>query len=169
MTAARPCDIRPYARVLANIVMLGVAAVLRIEHEALLALCERYRSEALAMLPFLAAEIADATSFGTLLQLCDRYGGTAVHLPEKPSERSAIAQVIGPAALMALTDRIGGGLIDMPARNGLASALRPLIVRHLARAGATNADIARKLGITARTVARAKARAAHIPLRKGRS
>lgn len=76
-----------------------------------------------------------------LVALAERRGGTRLYVPKPPALDTDLAREIGQEAAEALADRSGGHYIRVP----LARELR---ARHYRAAGASNAEIARRLGMS---------------------
>lgn len=76
-----------------------------------------------------------------LVALAEAFGGTRLYVPARMTHRHEIAQAIGMDAARKLSDRLAPDVIKVP----LAREQRAL---HHRAAGLSNAQIARRLGIT---------------------
>lgn len=126
------------------------------DFDALSAFCEEHRIEALASLPWVAAEIAESCGFIAMLRLVHRHGGRRVYLPRG---RSACAARLGveldAAAHRRLLDRASAaGTIEIPSAWGVFVALRRVAIRAAVRAGGDQREIAHAFGVTERHLRR---------------
>jgi hypothetical protein len=90
--------------------------------------------------PRLSAVLIDLLGAEGLVRLAEHKGGTRLYVPAA-EDGSALADMIGADAARALVSRYGGNYIRVP----LARELR---ARHYRAAGASNAEIARRLGMS---------------------
>ena len=90
--------------------------------------------------PRLTAVLIELLGTGGLVRLAEYKGGTRLYVPSS-GDGGALAGMIGADAARALSARYGGDYIRVP----LARELR---ARHYRAAGASNADIARRLGMS---------------------
>lgn len=81
------------------------------------------------------------------LRLAEAFGGTRLYVPISLGEDHEIARAIGTKAAQAMVDRLAPDVISVP----LAREQRAM---HYRAIGRSNAQIARKLGITERGVER---------------
>ena len=106
-------------------------------------------------LPGVLADMAEIAGVGKALEYAARFGGPAVYLPrvfdpEHP-ECWGLAVVFGEDDARRICERIGGGPVELP------TAMRQRIAWEVAKGGRV-ADIARRLGVTTRTLRRHRAR-----------
>jgi hypothetical protein len=92
-----------------------------------------------------------------LVRLAEAHGGTRLYVPVS-AERTGLTRLLGEEAVEKLVRRYGRDYILVP----LARELR---ARHYRAAGASNGDIARRLGITERAVERIFAGMANPPIK----
>lgn len=90
--------------------------------------------------PRLTAVLIELLGAGGLVRLAEYKGGTRLYVPSA-GDGGALAGMIGAEAARALSARYGGDYIRVP----LARELR---ARHYRAAGASNAEIARRLGMS---------------------
>lgn len=92
-----------------------------------------------------------------MVALAEAFGGTRLYVPQRITQRHEIARAIGMEAAKQLSDRLAPDVIPVP----LARELR---ARHYrAVEGLSNAQIARRLGITERGVNKLFARQDVVP------
>lgn len=91
------------------------------------------------------------------IRLVEAYGGVRLYVPETAS-RTDLVKEIGDRAALKLADRWGGFYIRVP----LAKEFR---ARHYRAAGASNAQIARRLGMTEPGVNQLFGRMDNVPVK----
>ncbi|MFQ5776337.1 MAG: helix-turn-helix domain-containing protein [Kiloniellaceae bacterium] len=89
--------------------------------------------------------------------LAVRYGKTSLHLPARMPADHALARLIGFEAACALVRAFGTGRLYIPSPTA-DTAERARLVRELTDAGHSAPAIARRLGVSERTVHRLRAR-----------
>jgi hypothetical protein len=90
-----------------------------------------------------------------LVRLAEQHGGTRLYIPATP-ERGKLADELGFETVEKLSKRFGPDYISVP-------LVRDLRARHYRASGASNADIARKLGLSESGVNRLFQRMANVP------
>ncbi|MDJ1463425.1 hypothetical protein [Nitratireductor sp. GZWM139] len=90
--------------------------------------------------PRLSAVLLDLLGADGLVKLAEHKGGRRLFVPKSP-DGGMLADTIGLEAAITLSNRYGGDYIRVP----LARELR---ARHYRAAGASNAEIARRLGMS---------------------
>lgn len=120
-----------------------------------------------ARLPGVLADIAAVAGLPAAIAFAARVGGTRVYIPRRVTADHWLADCLGRDAADKVCAHIGGGHVDVPlAASGAYHQLKRAIARRvheLDGAGLPAATIARRVGITARTVH--NHRAAHRPKR----
>lgn len=108
----------------------------------------------IAALPPLLAQIAEATSLKTALQLVVAWGGTRVYVPRRPAFDSELSKVVGLRAARAIARLYGGERLEVPnlARGTGRYADELRRTKRLVNEGLNTGEIARKLKITRRAV-----------------
>lgn len=101
----------------------------------------------------LLGRIESAIGRDLTLRLCSAVGGTEVALSEYP-RRGSLVEAIGVDAARKLYDELGGGKIIIPMGVHAGLARRRHEATELAAKGLSQAQIARKLGVHVRTLAR---------------
>lgn len=111
-------------------------------------------------LPAVLAQIAEGISLKVALELVAAYGGTSLFIKKRPAKGDAYVKLIGMDAARQLVEILGSGEIEIP---NLAGPRRRRLIAQLDDEGLTAPAIARRLGVTTRTVRnhRAKNRTAH--------
>ncbi len=120
------------------------------EFDAFVAYCEAHRDEALAALPWVAAEIAAASGFAAMLRLVQRHGGRRIYLPRSAQASHARLGVeLSAAARQRLLERASAaGTIEIPSAWSVVVALRRVAIRAAVRAGGDPGEIARRVGVS---------------------
>ncbi|RUW41502.1 winged helix-turn-helix transcriptional regulator [Mesorhizobium sp. M2A.F.Ca.ET.015.02.1.1] len=90
-----------------------------------------------------------------LIRLAEQYGGTRLYIPASP-ERGKLVKDLGQEAAEKLSRRYGLDYISVP-------LMRELRAAHYRAAGMSNADIARKLGLSESAVNRLFQRMDNVP------
>ncbi len=102
--------------------------------------------------PPLISDLTDACGIVPARALAKLLGGTRLKVPRKARAAHPIAQVCGLEVLEWLVERHGGCAIDIPlSRPHPISQVGPVVARMTAE-GASARDIARRFGVTERTV-----------------
>ncbi|TJW61040.1 MAG: winged helix-turn-helix domain-containing protein [Mesorhizobium sp.] len=92
-----------------------------------------------------------------LVRLAERHGGTRLYIPATP-ERGKLADELGIELAEKLSRRFGPDYLSVP-------LVRELRARHYRSAGCSNADIARKLGLSESAVNRLFQRMDNVPVK----
>lgn len=89
----------------------------------------------------LSAVLLDLLGTAGFVRLAEAKGGTRLYVPAAAKDENELTGIVGHEAANALTRRYAGNYIRVP----LAREHR---ARHYRRAGASNAEIARRLGMS---------------------
>ncbi|CDX20019.1 conserved hypothetical protein [Mesorhizobium sp. ORS 3359] len=92
-----------------------------------------------------------------LIRLAERHGGTRLYIPTT-AELGKLADELGIEIAEKLSRRYGPDYINVP-------LVRELRARHYRAGGASNADIARKLGLSESAVNRIFRRMGNVPVK----
>ncbi|RRH98063.1 winged helix-turn-helix transcriptional regulator [Mesorhizobium tamadayense] len=92
-----------------------------------------------------------------LVRLAEQYGGTRLYVPAT-AERGKLAEELGIELTEKLSRRFGRDYLSVP-------LVRDLRARHYRAAGSSNADIARKLGLSESAVNRLFQRMDDVPVK----
>lgn len=101
----------------------------------------------------LTAELSRLLGEENFIRLAEAFGGTSLYVPASP-ERTKVSDQLGREVAALLASRYAGSYLRVP----LARELRAM---HYRDQGKSNADIARRLGVTMRGVERMFARLKH--------
>jgi len=119
-------------------------------------------SELLKRLPELFKELRSELPFSDLMNLVEKFGGTRVYIPRRPTKDSAVASVLAPQSFQALCRQRGGDQILIPRAAALRRAIRDQAVLAALRQGKTYREVALAFDMTQRNVYRiAKVGAGH--------
>jgi hypothetical protein len=121
---------------------------------------DAYRGEALAALPWMAAEIAGNDGFAAMLRLVRAEGGARLYIPH---DRTLFAERVGGAVgertHRRLLDQANAtGAVEVPSSWGVFLALRRTAVAAALDLGENRRTIARRFGVTERALRKHSAR-----------
>lgn len=106
-------------------------------------------------LPTSARVIVDAVGWDAALALIARFGGTTIHLPTSaPGPDHALAWALGLDVARLLCASLGPGPLAVPRAMSWVVAQRSREVVARRQAGETEAEVARRFGLTERHVRR---------------
>ena len=118
-------------------------------------------------LPGVLQEIAEVAGEAAALAIASRAGGTRIYLPARAADEHWLVQAVGRAHADALCDHFAvdgrGARLDVPLHVGgtfrqLQRAIAEVVHKMDDGSEASSREIARKVGITQRTVHRHRAR-----------
>ncbi len=110
----------------------------------------------LDILPGTLAEIARETSVPVALAIARRFGGTDLYVPLNPTEHDPLARCVGIDAANRIARLYGGGRVEIPLGNTARRAERNRAIRRMAAEGRSVSEIARRFGMTTRSIRRIK-------------
>ena len=111
-------------------------------------------------LPELMIEIAEVAGVEAAITICDRYGGNRVYIPRYAQDHHWLVHCVGRVAANAICEHFASpsGLeLELPIGARLSREQRRIRLEKLISEGYTSSEITRRLGVTRRTVKRAKA------------
>jgi hypothetical protein len=108
----------------------------------------------LDMLPPRAQALAELIGLAALLALVEWRGGVMLYIPQRMPQEHPIACLIGLQAATALADEYGGDAIEIPRCETTLRAVLHDTIRTRRRAGETEAQVARDVGMWGRSVRR---------------
>lgn len=112
-------------------------------------------------LPDSMREIAELVGVEGVLALIERWGGVWVHVPHPDNLHAAhpLVLALGAEPARRMAERYPGERVEVPIGHGYAAALLAAEVAAATDRGESEAQIARRLGITARWVRELRRRA----------
>lgn len=110
--------------------------------------------EIIGLMPKNFAFVAKLIGVEAALQLIDAYGGTSIFIPNKHALNIEhdISRVISLKKLQLLSEQLGNNTVEIPMGSPIVVAMRNRMIRDLARKKESKPKIARKFGVTQRTI-----------------
>ncbi|MHA6287174.1 hypothetical protein [Maricaulis sp. CAU 1757] len=120
--------------------------------DQLISYCEAFRSDTLAALPWIAAEIAGREGFPSLMACQRHVGGRRLYIPRTPADLACRFGVDIRASTHAAIHKAAapGLVVDMPSSWGIFSAIRRSAIRRAVAADCPADQITRMFGISRR-------------------
>ncbi len=103
-------------------------------------------------LPDSVQDLVDLIGLTAALAIVEERGGIRLYVPTRVSRDHWLAKTIGPRAFGTLVDVYAGEEIDVPRCVDALRAVRELAIINDARAGLSQAQLARKYGYTERGI-----------------
>lgn len=110
--------------------------------------------EIIALMPKNFAFVAKLIGVEAALNMIQAYGGTNVFIPHRHALNinHDISGVISLKKLQILSEQLGNNTIEVPMGSPLVNAMRNKMIRNMANDGHSKPKIARKFGVTQRTI-----------------
>lgn len=110
--------------------------------------------EIVGLMPKNFAFVARLVGVDASLHMIDSYGGTNIFIPNKHALNidHEISRVIGFKQLQMLSEQLGNNTIEVPMGSPIVLAMRNRMIRDMAKRKESNPKIARKFGVTMRTI-----------------
>ncbi|AYO54947.1 Mor transcription activator family protein [Acinetobacter wuhouensis] len=110
--------------------------------------------EIIALMPKNFAFVAKLIGVEAALNMIHAYGGTNVFIPHRHALNinHDISGVISLKKLQILSEQLGNNTIEVPMGSPLVNAMRNKMIRNMANDGHSKPKIARKFGVTQRTI-----------------
>lgn len=114
--------------------------------------------EIIALMPKNFTFIAELIGVSFALQLIEAYAGTSIFIPSKftLNLQNDISGVIGLKNLRLLAEHMGGEKIEVPMGTAITTHMRNRLIQNALDKGDSQPKIARKFGVTPRTVRTAR-------------
>src|SRR5690606_29772942 len=105
--------------------------------------------------PPILRRVADELGDDVALKLMREFGGTRIKLPRNPGPGTRLATLLGAEMARRVVGLLGHGELPVPTCAAVTQAMWRRDVRAARRDGATISAIARRYGVSERTVSRA--------------
>jgi hypothetical protein len=124
------------------------------QFKALVSYCEQHRPNVLAALPALGAELAELTSFSSMLTFVREHSGRRLHISSLRSELKGIPALKANSEAEAV-DRIlrlsnNDDKVEVPSSWGVFMSVRRVVIMSALYQEESDSDIAQRFGVTTR-------------------
>lgn len=110
--------------------------------------------EIIGLMPKNFTFVAKLIGVEAALNMIHTYGGTNIFIPHRHALNinHDISTIISLKKLQLLSDQLGNSTIEVPMGAPLVTAMRNKMIRNMANEGTSKPKIARKFGVTQRTI-----------------